>query len=154
MLEVWRRACCAHGLLRTQCTRLSCLWGHSPRAAFTLAKFTSCACWVSGCCQTRLVAWREPSSVEGRSYHVDSVFSPHFTSPPACSPDTASSRACMLFPERSSVPPLTTSTNAGEGRAEGPHAGKGPCLTSALWRGEGRNPEHADLRQGGTRKHF
>ena len=79
---------------------------------------------------------------------MDGVFSPHFTSPPARSPDTASSRACMLFPERSSAPPLTTSTDAGEGRAEG------PCLTSALWRGEGRNPEHADLRQGGTKKHF
>ena len=75
----------------------------------------------------------------------------HFTS-------SAFSRHCfqqsMLFPEPSSAPPLMTGTDAGEGRAQGPRAGKGPRLTSALRRGEGRNPEHANLRQGGTKKHF
>ena len=75
----------------------------------------------------------------------------HFTS-------SEFSRHCfqqsMLFPEPSSAPPLRPGTDAGEGRAQGPRAGKGPRLTSALRRGEGRNPEHANLRQGGTKKHF
>lgn len=86
------------------------------------------------------------------SYHVDRVFSPHCTSPPVHSPDTASSRACSSQSRALCLP--TTGTDAGEGRAEGPWAGKGPRLTSALRKGEGRNPEHANLRQGGTKKHF
>ena len=115
--EVWRQACYARGLLGTQRTGLSCLWGHSPGATFSLAS-SPAAPAGSRAAVRQQGSWSGGSPPERRAgvsvWTESSVL--NFAS-------RAFSRRCfqqsMLFPEPSSAPPPTPGTDADEGRAEG-----------------------------------